>query len=213
MRDFCEKTRKETGNMNKKIYKITGLILIAALIFTACSEETLLLNENGSLQTEENAGAEEGKALESGNGKLADTVPDSVGITLFVHVCGAVEEPGVYELPAGSRIYDAVMTAGGFDMEADREAVNLVEEIADGEQIRIPFMGEQNFNTGGGLIDINNANVDALCEIPGIGESRAQAILTYREENGGFQSKEDLMKVPGIKEGIYARISPYIECR
>ncbi len=186
---------------------------MVALLFTACSEDTLLLNENGGLQLEENAEAESGNALESGNGTLADAVPDSVGITLFVHVCGAVEEPGVYELPAGSRIYNAVVTAGGFDIEADREAVNLVEEIADGEQIRIPFIGEQSFYAGGGLIDINSADVEDLCEIPGIGESRAGAILAYREEHGNFQSPEDLMKVPGIKEGIYARISPYIECR
>lgn len=195
--------------MNKKIALITGLLLIMAVVLMACNDEQLLLGQNsdmsGNVLGEEgvNAGSEEASV-----GNISGQ-PD----ILYVHVCGAVSTPGVYELPAGSRINDAVICAGGFDTEADREYVNLVEELEDGQQIRIPFIGEGAVSPDNGLIDINSAPAEQLCTIPGIGEARAAAIIAYREENGGFKEPSDLMKVPGIKEGIYARIKPYIECR
>lgn len=189
--------------MKQKIRKMLGLFSLFVIMLVACGDEEILLEQS----------------VDSELAKISDNAEDiadsSDGVSGFicVHVCGAVSIPGVYELPEGSRIYEALDLAGGFDEQADRDAVNLVEVLADGQQVRIPFIGEDETEDGNELIDINRADVSLLCEIPGIGESRAQAILDYREEHGDFQSVEELMQVPGIKEGIYARISPYVECR
>lgn len=193
--------------MNKKICRMTVLIFFMVLVLSACGDEELLIDESQFIAED---GAAE-NAFDDTSG-VDEPVMDSAEV-LFVHICGAVSSPGVYGLPSGSRINDAVMLAGGFDTEADCEAVNLVELLEDGQQIRIPFIGEEDYNIETGLIDINSADKDMLCRIPGIGESRAEAIIKYRESIGGFQSLEELMQVPGIKEGIYARVSSYIECR
>lgn len=195
--------------MKKRIFILVWLVAAVCFI-TSCGKEDLLLSENGEVPEKM---ADDGYTAEEEPEVGADGMPIAETRLLFIHVCGAVTEPGVYELPAGSRIYDAVLQAGGFDTEADREAVNLVQELSDGEQIRIPFIGENADADYGGLIDINTAGREKLCQIPGIGESRADAIIAYREEFGRFESVEELMKVPGIKEGIYARVSTYIECR
>lgn len=205
------KIRKETDKMNKKIWKIAGLILLVAMLCSACADTELLLDEVDYVQADEMTEDADITALETGNETMASV--SETYETIWVHVCGAVATPGVYELPVGSRINDAVLLAGGFDEEADRETVNLVEEIEDGQQVRIPFIGEGQVNAGSGLIDLNSADAEQLCQIPGIGESRAEAIIKYRNANGGFENPEELMQVPGIKEGIYARVSPYIECR
>ncbi|MBQ8246281.1 MAG: ComEA family DNA-binding protein [Lachnospiraceae bacterium] len=197
--------------MKQKIIKMISLMLFAVGFFAACREEVLIQDIGGT-----GTGSDEMVSEDVGDGGmvlLADSAKESNENMLLVHVCGAVSVPGVYELPVGSRINHAVEAAGGFDMQADKEGVNLVEEISDGEQIRIPFIGEETYTEDEGLININQADVDMLCEIPGIGESRAMAIVEYREEHGGFTTMEELMQVPGIKEGIYARISSYIECR
>lgn len=131
---------------------------------------------------------------------------------LYVHVCGQVKEPGVYELAEGARIYDAVKLAGGLTEEAMEEAVNLAETVADGQQVRIPdreeaervFLEEQMQEEG--LINLNTATKEQLMTLTGIGESRAEDIISYREEYGGFQSIEEIMKVPGIKEAAFAKI-------
>ncbi len=205
------KIRKETDKMNKIIWKIAGLILLVAMLCSACADTELLLDEEDYVQADEMTEDADITALETGNETMASV--SETYETIWVHVCGAVATPGVYELPVGSRINDAVLLAGGFDEEADRETVNLVEEIEDGQQVRIPFIGEWQVNAGSGLIDLNSADKEQLCQIPGIGESRAEAIIKYRNAKGGFECPEELMQVPGIKEGIYARVSPYIECR
>lgn len=196
--------------MVRKIWNIIGFLILIIGVFTACKNEVLLLEEDTGLSTEILSDEGQTDTDDERNGGNVQDVSDD---TIYVHICGAVVEPGVYELPGGSRIYDGVNQAGGFDGEADTEAVNLVDVLADGEQIRIPFVGENVSGAENGLININEADLDTLCQIPGIGESRAQAIVDYRQEHGGFQSAEELMQVPGIKEGIYANIYPYIECK
>lgn len=195
--------------MKRRIVKVFILLsMVTALV--ACGEEKLLLNEDGSRIADD---GEQMATTITEDGVSQEEIIQQENAVIYVHVCGAVTEPGVYELPMGSRIYDAVLLAGDFDSEADREAINLVQELSDGEQIRIPFIGEQNYASSSGLININTASREELCQIPGIGESRAEAIVSYREEHGEFQTVKDLMRVPGIKEGIYARVSTYIECK
>lgn len=161
--------------------------------------------------------------------------------TLVVHICGAVSAPGVYELPAGSRIIDAVEAGGGFLPEADEACCNLAEEIVDGCQIYIMTKSEScadgqaekkagiqtspdsdmqttdinvrsNSTTAleNGLVNLNTADVAALMTLPGIGESRAKAIISYREQQGAFTKIEDIMKISGIKQAAFSKIKDKI---
>ncbi len=141
-----------------------------------------------------------------------------------VHVCGAVEAPGVYTLPEGSRVADAVKAAGGVRTDAAEAAVNLAREITDGEQIYIPTIEEwedgqasgsdasakQGASGSDGKVDINHADAGQLTTLPGIGATRAADIIAYRDAHGSFGKIEDLMKVPGIKEGTYQKLKDHI---
>lgn len=136
-------------------------------------------------------------------------------VMLCVYICGAVKRPGVYELPYGSRVYEAVDLAGGFTEDACEDYWNLALELSDGMQIRVPFLEESMESTGyieaDDRVDLNRATVQELCTLPGVGESRAYAIIAYREEHGGFQAIEELMQVSGIKSGIYEKIKDRIK--
>lgn len=135
---------------------------------------------------------------------------------ICVYVCGAVETPGVVFLPAGSRAADALEAAGGFAPDAAEEAVNLAAKVSDGEKLYFPACGEyaaqaeQEKAAASGLININTADAAQLCTLPGIGESRAADIIAYRESHGGFAACEDIMRVSGIKESVYSKISSRI---
>ena len=161
---------------------------------------------------------------------------------IWVHVCGAVRKAGVYELPAGSRVFEAVQEAGGFAADADESYVNQAQRLSDGAKLVIPTVeqveeaaGDSRTEAGrigiveqagvqeagygvsaagtgdsDGRININTAPEARLCEIPGIGATRAAAIAAYRQEHGGFSSIEEIMNVSGIKEGTYAKIKDRI---
>ena len=127
------------------------------------------------------------------------------GEELFVHVSGAVREPGLYVLPAGARVVDAIAAAGGFADDAARDAVNLARPIDDGEQLPVPRQGEAAPPTAAppgqapdGRVDINTADATLLETLPRIGPALAERIISWRDDNGGFTSVEDLLAVPGI---------------
>ena len=136
--------------------------------------------------------------------------------TVVVDICGAVARPGVYELPSGSRLYQAVEAAGGLLEEADRKRLCQAAPVTDGEHIIVYAVGEPELSGGvtpdGGdgrkeaSVNINTAGVDELTSLSGIGAGRAQAIVDDRSENGAFKSPEDIMRVAGIGEGIFDRI-------
>jgi competence protein ComEA len=143
--------------------------------------------------------------------------------SIYVHVCGEVKKPGLYTFEAGQRVNDAVEAAGGFTDHANKEAVNLASILEDGQQIRIPDKAESSeridtasglssgkSGTGSGKVNINSASADELASLSGIGDSKAAAILTYREEHGSFSKEEDIKKVPGIGEGTYKKIKDSI---
>lgn len=136
--------------------------------------------------------------------------------TAFVYICGEVVSPGVYEVDGDSRICDVLLLAGGFTGEADENSINLAETVSDGMQVVIPSYAETREEKErierekAGALNINTASVSQLCGLPGIGESRAAAIVAYREEHGFFQSPEELMQVSGIKEGMYEKIKDRI---
>lgn len=136
--------------------------------------------------------------------------------TVTVHVCGAVLVPGVYCLPAGSRVADALSLAGGLLPEAADSYVNLARALQDEEQLYFPTKEEAaerqslEAQRAEGKVNINTAGQAELQELPGIGPSLAQAIMDYRLDHGGFGAAEELMQVPGIKQATYAKLKPYI---
>ena len=147
--------------------------------------------------------------------------------TIAVYLCGEVCNPGVYVLQAGSRLYQAVEEAGGLTANARAEAVNLARILVDSEQIYIPNISEsidqienetQNVISSAavsselsdGLLNINQASESDLMQLPGIGQVKAAAIVTYRNSNGPFSSIEEIKNVPGIKEAAFEKIKGMI---
>ena len=125
---------------------------------------------------------------------------------LYVDICGAVAKEGFYELPFDSRVYDAVQMAGGLLENADTKRINLAQKVYDQQKIIIPAFGDglTEEETEDGLININTASKALLEDLPGIGPAYAERIVEYRQKNGGFKSKEELMEIKGIGEKTYA---------
>ena len=125
--------------------------------------------------------------------------------TIYDDVSGAVARPGLFLLPRGARLVDAIAAAGGFTAAAERDAVNLARPLGDGEQIAVPEKGEAapgaaapTGGTGATKIDLNTADAAALDTLPRIGPALAARIIRWREQNGRFTSVDDLRAVPGI---------------
>ncbi len=147
-------------------------------------------------------------------------VPDT-NETVVIFVCGAVADPGVYTLEEDKRIIDAVEAAGGFSENADESYLNLAATLQDGMKLQIPTQDEtaslEDFNSSfskseseNTLVNINSASKEELKSLPGIGDGIAGKIIDYRTEKGRFTCIEDVMKVSGIKDKLFAKIKDYI---
>jgi competence protein ComEA len=143
---------------------------------------------------------------------------------LYVHVCGAVKKPDVYEVKSGTRIVEVIKLAGGLTQEAAGDYVNQAAEISDGQQIYIPSKDEvignnikeyspdlsgKNTNLKK-LVNINSASMEELMTLTGIGESKAKSIIDYRQKNGGFKNIEDIKNIAGIKDSVFNKICDMI---
>ncbi|WP_049627050.1 helix-hairpin-helix domain-containing protein [Bacillus sp. JFL15] len=136
---------------------------------------------------------------------------------IMIDMKGAVRNPGVYEMKAGDRVTQAIEKAGGLKEKADELNVNLAEQLQDGTVVYIPSKGEEENRpkTAAGEkedapVNINTATLDELQAISGVGQKKAEAIIAYREENGRFQTAEDLMNVSGFGEKSFERIKTSI---
>ena len=201
--------------INKTKYLI--IFFIIACVLQGCVSGAPVLVQVGDSGKES---AAEGTEPEDESEKL------SAG-TVFVHISGAVNNPGLYELDEGARLYDAVCMAGGFSDEADSDYANLAEVLTDGTKYVIytkeetEMLREDSRSDGGtlshytddGLLDINLATTEEFMLLSGIGRVKAEAIVKHREENGPFASKEDIKNVNGIGDGTYAGIEDYITVR
>lgn len=208
--DFMQDIRKKI-----MVSLIFGILMFSGLSGCAGQKDELTLEE---IQTEDSEPEEDEQDVLEG---MEDTEEDE-GEMLCVFVCGQVASPGVYELPVGSRIYQAVEAAGGLLEAADTTCVNQAEPIEDGQRIYLPSVEEVENEEYGvswtteadsgqtvssdGRVNINTAGKEELMTLTGIGEQKAQAIIAYREQNGSFQSIEELMQVEGIKEGTFEKI-------
>lgn len=196
-------------------WKIIGMALVIVAVVAFCGgnlyQEWRAEGEGLTLVKEEAVANEESAASAS-----EETAANG---EVVVHVTGAVSAPGVYTLPADSRVDDAVRAAGA-TADADLSQLNLAQKLADGQKITVPAAGEapapadnaapSDSSQSGALININTATQEELEALPSIGEVRAQAIIAYREEHGGFRTTDELMEVSGIGEKIFADISPHI---
>lgn len=148
-----------------------------------------------------------------------DSTKDDSNTDIYVHICGAVINPGVYQVPAGTRVYQALELAGGSSDDAYLSGINLADKLADGQKVYIPAEGENaegilSIDSGGVqsvMININTASEAELMTLPGIGQSRAKDIINYRVKNGLFESINDIMKVSGIKEAAFEKIKDLIK--
>ncbi len=235
----------------KKKWIIVCLLVPALTCLFGCTKReqlTIMAGEQEMLEEQETQETEEDRSvidkqtgryedmpenipegMSASEGQLQESAPEpQTEQTIFVHVCGAVRTPGVYELKSGSRVYEAVQAAGGFTDDAEENYVNQAQILSDGMKLMIPTIEEALAmpeygvdmqtaeGTAGqpaddGRININTASQQELCTIPGIGATRAAAIAQYRQEHGNFDSVEDIMKVTGIKEGTYEKIKDSIK--
>jgi competence protein ComEA len=137
---------------------------------------------------------------------IAETTTTVATSEVVVHVAGAVAHTGVYRLPAGSRVVDAVQTAGGLAPDAAPDAVNLAAQVADGQRVYVPRVGEVvpveppggGSTVPSGPVNLNSATADELDALPGVGPATAAAIIAHREQHGPFGSVDDLADVRGI---------------
>ncbi len=169
---------------------------------------------------------EAGQAAPSGQAGEASQADKEVPC-FFVHICGAVAAPGVYEMPEGSRVYQAVEAAGGFLSQADEGYLNLAAPVHDGMKITVytreeaktapapealseGLSGKVEGKESGAKVNINTAGKEELMTLKGIGESRAEDIIAYRKKLGAFSEIEEIMQVPGIKDGAFQKIKEQI---
>ena len=142
---------------------------------------------------------------------------------LVIYVAGEVRRPGLYRVPPGARANDAVQKAGSFSSSADRAAVNLAEIVQDGEEIRVPRIGETAPRARKTArkkrpyvrmsVDLNSASAGELAQVPGLGATLAERIVAYRAQNGPFASLDELADVSGFTTRRIDTLAQYLVVR
>lgn len=205
----------------KKTVIFLFLILCMTAVNTGCQkkQETDFILENPKEHTDNEKQTEGNKDIKEGK---SDSEKEKSTENIFVYVCGAVQKPGVYEFLPGQRICDAIAAAGGLSEQAAGDSLNQAEVLSDGQMLRVLTTEEAAAATvqpgqetaessRDGRVDINTADASALMSLPWIGQSKADAIIAYRNEHGAFKAPEELMNISGIKEGVYQKIKDSIK--
>ncbi len=209
----------QTKKLIKCVIIFIIIILSGGLYSCQSSKEKVVLNKTSV--TESNNEIENVTSTE----ELSEEVSTASDDLIWVHICGEVENPGVYSLKEGSRLYELIELAGGMTQQAAKNYLNLVEKLIDGQRVQVPSVDELESGTyqtylsletqieksnSNSLININTASKEQLMTLPGIGESKANSIITYRQENGKFAKIEDIMNISGIKNAAFEKIKDLI---
>ena len=212
------------------------MMLLFSFSISGCSRRGAVEFRSLSAVSEETAEEEMEQQEETSFSEIPDEKEreeeEATTLSLYVDISGEVERPGVYELPDGNRIFHAILAAGGFTDRAETRCVNQAEALYDGEKIYIysreeaeqlggwkQLSAEDGIVSGGssspgngsapdydGKVNLNQADKNQLMTLAGVGEAKAEAIISYREMNGAFDAIEDIMKVSGIKEKLFEQI-------
>lgn len=221
-----------------KIKKLYMAVLVSSFLLVGCNEtEGALTSDELDLLTAGPVVDSASQISSMGNEETEnDNNNTDSGSTIRVFVCGEVNSPGVYELESTARVCDAIILAGDFAKDADTEYLNQAATLTDGQKLYVPSEEEAAsglaegtpdtdkgssgsgsiYNAGddgsasAGLVNINTASVSELKSLPGIGDVKAGAIVSYREEHGKFTSEEQIMQVDGIGSGLYDNIKDKI---
>ncbi len=198
-------------NKKKKIQIILGVMafFLAGIIYL-----TLNTGQDGGEVITEHFSDDADEAYE-------EKEPEkTISSMVYIYICGAVKKPGVYTFQEEPHMVDVVKKAGGFTKKADRTSVNLAEKVSDGTKLIVEEKEAKKKTdeaadsvgktSDSGKININTASAEELMTLSGIGESKAAQIVSYRETNGTFQKIEDIMKISGIKEGVFGKIKNHI---
>jgi competence protein ComEA len=149
-------------------------------------------------------------------GQPIKLLPAPTPSPVTVYVSGSVQQAGVYSLPAGSRVNDAIQAAGGLSEEANSQAINLAKMLVDGDQVNVPALLPTSTGAGdsrsspGLLVNINTASLQELDGLPSIGPVTAQSIIDYRLAKGPFAKVEDLLEVDGIGQVTFDKIKDLV---
>ncbi len=188
-------------------------VVLATCLIVACGLLWLFWEKEGQRQDM----AKESLFLSQEEPDSTGTSSEEIGEKIYIHIVGAVRKPGVYTFEKEPRVIEVVKAAGGFTKQAVRSGVNQAELVGDGVQIVIESKKDQKVKKAekgqqetATKIDLNVATKDELMTLPGIGESKALAILSYRDTKGRFQTIEDIMNITGIKNGVFDKIKDYI---
>ena len=207
---------------SKREIRLGLLCIMVCMVFFGCGSSSVSYFEEESSSNE---------VIDSEEKKLEDEtqMQEKVEVTdtIFVFVCGCVQSPGVYELQMNARIFDAIDASGGMTEQACTEYWNLAQCLEDGKKIYVPSRDEIHQesvaklssidveNVSGveetdGKVNINTANKEQLMQLSGVGESRAEGIITYRTEHGNFSSIEEIKNVSGIGDAIFSKMKDKI---
>lgn len=197
-----------------KVTLIVILLIITSFLYTYFKKDDL------SAQTSYDLTETSWEDEEKPTSETSVTVQEPVEVP--VYICGEIKNPGVYYILSSAIVNDLITKAGGLTKEADAMQVNLARLITPNEKIYIPKLGEEidkmsnSYDneegqvSGNTLVNINLADSTLLDTLPGIGASRANTIISYREQNGAFKTIEDFKNVPGIGEKIYEALKERI---
>lgn len=218
--------------MKKRIGLLGVAIVILAIAITSCGKKKEVFVPATQEEITESETQSEFVDAQMVSEQIAEADADTPSHEVYVYICGAVKSPGVYILEGEPRIFDAVEAAGGFTLDAATDYWNMAGMLVDGDMIYVPTLEEaqdRNWDatqaipsakeeslekgiapaekeTQDGKVNINTADLNQLMTLSGVGNAKAQSIIDYRVQNGPFMCIEDIMNIPGIKNGLFEKI-------
>lgn len=204
--------------MKNRIFFLVIVILMFMGMMQGCAQNEAYIMHEESLEEDDGIDTQSIDPVST----TQDTGSAEGTDDIYVDICGAVKYPGVYSLQEGARVFEAIDAAGGLLEDACMQAVNRAQPLDDGQKIYImnetewqeaqaECAAKDDVSVDDGRININTASEDELCTLPGIGLTRAKAIIAYREEFGSFSAIEEIQNVSGIKSGTYEKICSSIK--